>query len=117
MKVLVSRKAARIAVVLSLPFVSAASYHYYLAFTAQNYGVIYWWIAEPIFMVGSPLTLIYMLLMPYLGALLNGLIADQLGFLIVPVYILLFITQWIIWSQLIVLAWRRLRRIKFNRYP
>jgi hypothetical protein len=117
MKLLASRKAAGIAVISALPFISAATYYFYLACTVDNYGVIYWWISEAILMLGSPLTLIYMLLMPYIGAFLDRLIANQLGFLILPVYILLFIIQWIIWSQLIVIAWRRLRRIRFNKYP
>ncbi len=113
MKILVSRKAALIATIASLPFVSVASYFCIRAYMETRWPVdalLFWGIGTAIFMLGSPFTLIYMLLMPYIGKFLIWSIGKELGFLVVPVYILLFICQWITWSQLIVIVRRRIVR-------
>jgi len=119
MTIFVSRKAAFWAVIASLPFLAVALYFSASAFFhgSEGYWIIDYWIATVIFLLGSPLTLLYAVSMPYIGQFLEWSIGNQLGFLVVPVYVLLFITQWVIWSQLIVLAWRRLRHIKLNKYP
>jgi hypothetical protein len=119
MTILVSRKAALWAVIASLPILAVALYFSARAFfhMSGGYEIIDFWIASVIFLLGSPLTLVYELSMPYIGQFLEWSIGNQLSFVVVPIYVLLFLTQWVIWSQLIVLAWRRLRRIKFDQYP
>lgn len=115
MKILVSRKAALIAILASAPFVATATYFCVRAYLEVRWpvdAIIYWTIGTAIFLLGSPLTLIYQLLMPYIGQFLMWTIGNELAFLVVPVYILLFICQWIIWSQLIVVIWRRIVRGK-----
>ena len=67
-----------------------------------------WGIGTAIFLLGSPLTLLYAILMPYIGRFLMWSIGNELGILVIPVYILLFVCQWIIWSQLITLAHRKI---------
>ncbi len=113
MKILVSRKAALIAILASAPFVGTATYFCIRAYLEVRWpvdAIIYWTIGTAIFLLGSPLTLIYQLLMPYIGQFLMWSIGNVLAPLVIPVYIILFVCQWIIWSQLIVLACRKLNR-------
>ena len=97
----------------SLPFVGLGSYYIVLAYQESRWPVdamYLFWKGTFIFLLGSPLTLIYTLLMPYIGSFLRWGIGNELGFLVVPVYVLLFWCQWIIWSQLIVLIYRKFVR-------
>ncbi len=113
MKIRVSRKAALIAILAAVPFVGTATYFCVRAYLEVRWpvdAIIYWTIGTAIFLLGSPLTLIYQLLMPYIGQFLMWSIGNVLAPLVIPVYIILFICQWIIWSQLIVLAYRKLTR-------
>lgn len=110
---LVSKRAALIAIVAAIPFVAVATYYLVQADLETRWpvdAIVYRTIGTAIFLLGSPLTLIYMVSMPYIGRFLMWSIGSYLEFLVVPVYVLLFISQWIIWSQLIVIAWRRIMR-------
>lgn len=113
MKVLASRKAGLFATLAALPFVSVASYFCIRAyFEAQwpEQAWLFWYLGTTIFLLGSPLTFIYAVLMPYIASFLMWTIGNVLSFLVIPVYVLLFVCQWIIWSQLIVMVWRRFKK-------
>ena len=115
MTILVSRKAAIIAMLASLPFVGTASYLCIKAYIETRWpvdAIVYWTIGNMIFYVfGFPLTTIYALLMPYIGSFLMTTIGHNLYFLVIPTYVVLFEIQWVIWSQVIV----RIRRRKKPR--
>ena len=109
MTIFINRKAAIIAVIASLPVVVFSTYHWILAYTIppsieSNYHGIIGFYG---FMLGSPLTLLYTLSAPYIGTFLRWTIGNELDFLVIPVMALLFIAQWVIWSQLIVIGYRK----------
>jgi hypothetical protein len=119
MKLLVNKKSALIAVISSLPFLGVANYYCILALidTKPINSIFLYATGNAVFLLGSPLTLIYMAILQYTAEYLEPYIGHRLDFLPTLINNVLFIIQWIIWSQLIVLAWRRLRRIKLNKYP
>lgn len=106
---LASNRAALIAILASLPFVGTATYFYVqIVYDRWPLDTMYHqFLGDVIFVVGGfPLTLGYALLIRYIASYLDP--ATNLGFLVVSGYILVFELQWIIWSQLIVLIWRRI---------
>ena len=113
MPFLISRRAALVAVLASVPFVSAATYCFLRASLETQWpvdSILFMGLGHMIFYVfGFPLTTIYALLMSYIGTFLKATIGNDLQVLVVPTYVLLFEIQWIIWSQLI--AWIRHRRM------
>ena len=119
MKLLVSKKAALVAVISSLPFLGVANYYCILALidTKPINSIFLYATGNAVFLLGSPLTLIYMAILQYTAEYLEPYVGRHLDLLPTLINNVLFVTQWIIWSQLIVLAWRRLRRIKFDQYP
>jgi len=113
MRLLISKKAAVVATVAALPFVGTGFYFFIRAFTETRWpedAIFYGIYGTLVFMLGSPLTLLYVLAMPYIGRLLIWSIGNDLAFLVPVVYTLLFVTQWIMWSQLIAWAHRKFRR-------
>lgn len=114
MKVLIDKKAAIISSVLAFPFMALASYfwiqiYFSLRTTDQ---IAFYSISEIIFLLGSPLTLVYILSLELLDKILTKLLGNNLAFLVLPVLNLLFLIQWIIWSQLIVWILRKFPNIK-----
>ena len=95
----------------SLPFVGTATY-FYVQIVYDRWPLdmmIHQFLGDVIFVVGGfPLTMAYVFLVRYIACFLNP--ATNLGFLVVSGYIIVFELQWIIWSQLIVLIWRRIVR-------
>ena len=112
MKLIISKRAAWIAGLAALPFISIGDYFFYCAFTSR--WPLDWYVYGPYghitFLLGSPLTLIYRLIMPFLGKVLVWAIGTELGVLVPAVYSILFVIQWILWSQLIVLIYRKFRK-------
>ena len=62
------------------------------------------------FVLGAPLTVLYGLLMPYIGQFLIWAMGTNLRSLVPIPVSALFIIQWIIWSQLIVWTYRKFRK-------
>ncbi len=113
MKILASRKAAVIATLAALPCVGVgtASYIVHYIYSPWPMDSLMWTTkALLIFLLGCPLTLLYAWSIRPIGKFLLGTIGTDLHFLVVPVFDLIFIIQWIIWSQLIFLIWRRSQR-------
>jgi len=113
MSLLISKRAAQIASIAALPFIVIADYCYIHAILETRWpedAILYGIYGTLIFMLGSPLTALYMFGMPYLARFLDGTIGTQLGFLVPVVYSVLFFAQWLIWSQLIVWVYRKFRK-------
>ncbi len=117
MKLLINRKAAKIAVISALPFIMLASYFWIkIYFSVRTTDQIaFYSISQIIFLLGSPLTLIYILSLKRLDKILTELLGNNLSFLVLPILNLLFLIQWIIWSQLIVYLNRKFFKSKSNR--
>jgi hypothetical protein len=106
-----NRLSAWIAVVTSLPFVSLASYAWIKAATdgsfpryeADHFG-------DLIYTLGSPLTLI--VLGPPLFA--GRFLRDSDNWWAIPLIDVLFVLQWVIWSQLISLVVNRISKVKYR---
>jgi hypothetical protein len=110
MKFLASRKAAWYAVFAAAPFVGYSSIVAIGIYQVSRWPLddLSWtktWLI--MFFLGCPLTLLYVWCVPYIGKFLILSIGTNLKFLLIPVFELVFIIQWVIWSQLIALAWRR----------
>jgi hypothetical protein len=94
----VNKRAAIIAVVLALPFVALASDAWiraatdrsFPAYEADHFG-------DMIYFLGSPLTLI-VLGLPYFAGVYLKHAHDWIW---IPLIDLLFVLQWVIWSQLL----------------
>jgi len=113
MHILVSKKAALIAMLTSLPFVGTATYFYVqILYDRWPLDMMYHqFLGDAIFVVGGfPLTLGYAVLMHYVASYFES--SANLGYFVVSGFILVFELQWIIWSQLIVVIWRRIVRGK-----
>ncbi len=114
MKLLISKRAAKIAVISALPFMALASYFWiqiYLSVRTTD-QIIFYSISQTIFLLGSPLTLIYILSLKILDRILTEFLGNNLAFLVLPILNLLFLLQWIIWSQLIVYVNRKFFKSK-----
>jgi hypothetical protein len=93
-----NKRAAIIAIVLALPFVTLASDAWiraatdrsFPAYEADHFG-------DMIYFLGSPLTLIVLGLPYFAGVYLN----HARDWLWIPLTDLLFVLQWVIWSQLL----------------
>ena len=93
-----NKRAAFVAITLSIPFVALPSYCWikaatdksFPAYEADHFG-------DLIYTLGSPLTLLVMGLPYYAGKYLN----HSRDWLWIPLVDLLFALQWIIWSQMI----------------
>lgn len=109
MKPLFSKRAALIAMLTATPFVVGGSY-FYLRGSSETFApyiLIDVTIGLGIFLLGSPLTLI--------GGAIILWVEDLIGARLsaVPFVILMsliFVSQWIIWSQLVIEFWRRKER-------
>ncbi len=114
MKLLISKKAAKIAVVSALPFMALASYFFIQIYfsTRTTDQIAYYSISQIIFLLGSPLTLIYILSLEIFDKILTKLLGNNLAFLVLPTLNLLFLIQWIIWSQVIVVINRKFSKSK-----
>ena len=92
------KQAAAIAVVSAIPFVALASYSWIRATTDQSFPAYEAdHFGDMIYLLGSPLTLIVLGLPYYAGTFLKG--SDN--WWAIPLTDLLFVLQWVIWSQLI----------------
>ena len=113
----INKKAAIIGTILALPFMALASYFWILIFFTSNPTdqVVSQWISTAIFLLGSPLTLLYLLSLPFLDRFLTAFLGNNLEFLVLPVFNLLFLLQWILWSQLIAFIYRKFS--KLNKLP
>ena len=125
MRLLISKKAAIVATIASVPFVGAGSYFAFLSYSSRwpmdtAIGAIY---SGAFFLLGSPLTLIYYFFLQVIDSSLRGRVNDVLVRQLSPIVFiplpLLFNLQWIIWSQLIVWITRRVKRVRSIRpqYP
>jgi len=110
MRILVSRRAALAAVITSLPFVGVALYfgiQTYYKISESGEADFFYFIL--ICLLGSPLTLIWTILL--IGFNIQTLfiwsIGNDLHNFIVPIYIVLWEIQWIIWSQIIAILVRK----------
>lgn len=114
MKLLIDRKAAFTASILAFPFMALASYFWIqIYFTTRTSDQIFCYsISQFIFLLGSPLTLIYILCLEILDKILTELLGNNFAFLVLPIMNLMFLIQWIIWSQLIVLIKEKFGKIK-----
>jgi hypothetical protein len=106
---LISKKAAIISSVLAFPFMASASYIWIQIYMTESITdkMFFQFYSLTIFLLGSPLTLIYMFLMAVIEKILKEAIENNLEFLVLPTLNLLFLIQWIIWSQLIVFIRRK----------
>lgn len=93
-----------VSILLSLPVVACASSLWILAGLADNDQVIYSW-GDSLYKLGAPLTMIVLSFPDYAGRYLTS--KDDLW--AIPLICLLFVVQWLIWGQLLVLIIRGLR--------
>jgi hypothetical protein len=93
-----------VSILLSLPIVACASSLWILAGWAGSDQVLYR-LGDSIFTLGAPLTMLVLKFPDYAGRYLTS--KDDLW--AIPLIGLLFIMQWLIWGQLLVLIIRRLR--------
>ena len=93
-----NERAAAIAYVSALPFVALASYTWIRAATDKTFPTYEaYHCGEMIYMLGSPLTQIVLGVPYYAGRYLK----DSDNWWAIPMTDILFILQWIIWSQFI----------------
>ena len=114
MKLVISKRAAKIAVISALPFMALASYFwiqiYFSVRTTDQ--IVFSSISQIIFLLGSPLTLIYIMSLKMLDRNLTELFGSNFSSLVLPTLNLLFLIQWIIWSQLIAIIYQKFSRAK-----
>ena len=109
MKLLISNKAAMFGGLAAIPFVAAGSYFCMEGFSElfPPHMVVNLIVGYAIFLLGSPITPFgYAMILYVEDAFGTRLTAVQFTCL----FSLLFIIQWVIWSQLIAMIWRRIGR-------
>ena len=103
------KKAALILIICAVPFMFLASWFWVGGQKPSVYSDTLYNMGDAIFQLGFPLTTVFY---SFLLNLFGGKFGKENDFWVLPLINFVFVIQWIIWSQLVVLIYKKFKKLK-----